>query len=262
MISILEKIVKQKEKEVAGFKELISFKQLLKNNLLDRQPISLESALKNGSGVIAEFKRASPSKGIIRENADVMAITSGYEQAGASAISVLTDEEFFKAKTNDLPQARQSVNIPILRKEFIIDEYQIFQAKILGADAILLIAAILTKEKISKLLQQAHALGLEAIIEVHNELELDKLSGNERIIGVNNRNLDTFEVNIETSLNLASQLGSVVLVTESGLNLDTDISSLIKVGYKGFLVGESFMKRESPSDSCKEFVQLVNNSTI
>ena len=259
MVGILQKIVNHKEVEVEMLKELQSLKQLKGNKLLERAPLSMESAIINGSGVIAEFKRASPSKGIIRQVADVMDITLGYEKAGASAISVLTDEEFFKADKNDLPLARQTVNIPILRKDFIVDEYQIYQAKILGADAILLIAAILTKEKVSKLLKVVYNLGMEAIIEVHNEQELDKLSGKERIIGVNNRNLDTFEVDIETSLKLSSQLGSVVKVTESGLHLGVDISSLLKVGYKGFLVGESFMKSKVPEDSCKEFVQLVNN---
>ena len=258
MNGILQKIVDYKILEVKRQKEQVNIDQLLAHKLFKREPISLESAIINGSGIIAEFKRASPSKGVIRKNADVNSITSGYEKAKASAISVLTDQEFFRANEHDLPLARQSVNIPILRKEFIIDEYQIYQAKTLGADAILLIAAILTKDKIRSLLTLTHKLGLEAIIEVHNLQELDKLSGDERIIGVNNRNLDTFDVDIATSIDLSSQLGTVVKVTESGLNLNTDVSSLIKAEFKGFLIGESFMKSEIPEDSCREFVELIN----
>lgn len=258
MNGILQKIIDFKNLEVERQKRQVSMDHLLAKNLFKREAVSLEKAIITGSGIIAEFKRASPSKGVIRENADVSSIASGYEKAGASAISVLTDQEFFQANADDLPQARQSVNIPILRKEFIIDEYQIYQAKILGADAILLIAAILTKERMKSLLTITHNLGLEAIIEVHNMQELDKLSGHERIIGVNNRNLDTFDVDIATSLNLSSQLGNVVKITESGLTFDTDISSLLEAGYKGFLIGESFMKSDIPGDSCKEFVQLIN----
>ena len=260
MNGILRKIVDYKIIEIKRQKEQVNIDQLLAHKLFKRAPLSLEHAINEGSGIIAEFKRASPSKGVIRKNADVKSITSGYEKAGASAISVLTDQEFFRANEHDLPLARQSVNIPILRKEFIIDEYQIYQAKTLGADAILLIAAILTKDKMRSLLTLTHNLGLEAIIEVHNQEELDKLCGDERIIGVNNRNLDTFDVDIATSIDLSSQLRAVVKVTESGLNLDTDIASLIEAGFNGFLIGESFMKSEIPEDSCREFVELINTA--
>jgi indole-3-glycerol phosphate synthase len=218
----------------------------------------MAAAILNGSGVIAEFKRASPSKGLINAGADVINITKQYQKAGVSAISVLTDSHFFSALPDDLPTARANVDIPILRKDFTIDLYQIYQAKIMGADCILLIAAILSADEIKEFVNFSNDLGLDSIIEVHSLADLDKLSGNEKIIGVNNRNLDTFEVNNETSLQLAKQLGDVIKITESGLSAGSNLKALVNAGYNGFLVGESFMKEIDPGKACRSFVEEIN----
>jgi len=258
MNSILEKIVQHKKQEVKELKAVKPLTELLKDHRLDRNSKSIKSAILQGSGVIAEFKRASPSKGLINANANVVSITKSYKKAGVSAISVITDGQFFKAKPDDLFICRQNNEIPILRKDFTIDPYQIYEAKTIGADCILLIAAILRKAEIKQFIAIANDIGLESIVEVHNIAELDKLSGNESIIGVNNRNLDTFEVNIETSLQLAYQLGDVLKITESGLGLSSGLKSLIDAGYRGVVVGESFMKETNPGQACKDFVDEIN----
>jgi indole-3-glycerol phosphate synthase len=258
MNSILEKIVQYKKLEVEQLRAVAPLTNLVNDYRLNNDSLSMESAILQGSGVIAEFKRSSPSKGLINGEANVIHITSGYQKAGASAISVLTDSHFFSALPDDLVNARENVRIPVLRKDFTIDIYQIYQAKIMGADCILLIAAILTAEEIKQFTKVAADLGLECILEIHHPNELDKLSGNERIIGVNNRNLDTFEVNIETSLKLADQLGEVVKITESGLSSGSNLRALTQAGFNGFLVGESFMKDPEPDLACKNFVDEIN----
>lgn len=258
MNGILEKIVLHKRQEIEQLKVVTPLSKLAGDYRLKNSSISMENAILQGSGVIAEFKRASPSKGLINADANVREITQGYQKAGAAAISVLTDSYFFKAQADDLLIAREHVDIPILRKDFTIDEYQIYQAKIMGADCILLIAAILDATEIKYFTKVATDLGLGSIVEVHNPAELDKLSGNERIIGVNNRNLDTFEVDINTSLQLANQLGEVVKITESGLGIGSNLQALSKAGFNGFLVGESFMKEDDPGKACKNFVDETN----
>ena len=258
MTGILNKIVQYKKLEVQKLKAVIPLSNLANDYRLKRNSISMKTAILKGSGVIAEFKRASPSKGLINAEADVINITQGYQNSGVSAISVLTDSNFFSALEDDLSTARENVDIPILRKDFTIDPYQIYQAKIMGADCILLIAAITTADEIKDLTNVANDLGLDSIIEIHNHEELDKLSGNEKIIGVNNLNLDTFEVDIETSLQLANQLGEVIKITESGLGVGSNLKALVKAGYKGFLVGESFMKDINPGMACKSFVDEIN----
>lgn len=258
MNGVLEKIMTQKKLEVEKLKATNPISELIKHPMLERKPVSMQEAIVSGSGLIAEFKRASPSKGIIRQDADAASIVSGYEEAGASAVSVLTDSQFFQAKEEDILTTRKSVNIPILRKDFMIDEYQVYQSKIMGADCILLIAAILDKETMRHLLNIASDLGLDVIIELHKHEELDKLSGNEKIIGVNNRNLDTFEVDINTSLKLADQIGGVIRISESGLGSESNLNELISAGYDGFLIGESFMKEADPGKAALEFVQQLN----
>ena len=258
MNGILEKIVLHKKQEIQQLKAVEPLAKLAGDYRLRNSTISMKSAILKGSGVIAEFKRASPSKGLINANASVREITQGYQNAGVSAISVLTDSYFFSALEDDLTDAAENVEIPILRKDFTIDEYQIYQAKIMGADCILLIAAILSANEIKQFIKMANDLGLDSIIEIHSPAELDKLSGNERIIGVNNRNLNTFEVDIDTSLQLAGQLGNVVKITESGLGIGSNLQALVKAGYKGFLVGESFMKDVNPGKACKRFVEGIN----
>ena len=258
MIGILDKIVQHKKQEIQKLNAVEPLSRLVIDYRLKNTSISMQEAIINGSGVIAEFKRASPSKGLINAEADIIGITQGYQNSGASAISVLTDSRFFSAMEDDLSSARKSVDIPILRKDFTIDLYQIYQAKIIGADCILLIAAILTADEIKEFITVANDLGMDSIIEVHNQTELDKLSGNEKIIGVNNRNLDTFEVDIETSLQLVNQLGDVIKVSESGLDADSNLNVLVNAGYHGFLVGESFMKDDDASQACQNFVDKVN----
>jgi indole-3-glycerol phosphate synthase len=258
MNSILEEIVRHKREEIKKLIAASSLSNLIQDPRLKKDSRSMKSAIVQSSGVIAEFKRASPSKGLINDNANVSIITKGYEEAGVSAISVITDRRFFKAEQDDLTNCRRNINIPVLRKDFTVHPYQIYEAKVLGADCILLIAAILTKNEIKEFNKIAYDLGLESIVEVHNAAELDKLPGNERIIGVNNRNLDTFEVNIETSLQLADQLGDVVKITESGLGISSNLKSLINAGYCGFLVGESFMKETNPGEACRNFVDEIN----
>jgi indole-3-glycerol phosphate synthase len=258
MNSILEEIVRHKREEIKNLMADYTLSRLIKDARLNKDSKSMKSAILQGSGVIAEFKRASPSKGLINDNADVFIITKGYEMACVSAISVITDRRFFKAEPDDLTNCRGNINIPILRKDFTIDPYQIYEAKIMGADCILLIAAILTKYEIKEFIKIADDIGIDSIVEVHNTIELDKLSGNESIIGVNNRNLDTFEVSIENSLQLADQLGDVVKITESGLGISSSLKSLINAGYSGFLVGESFMKEPNPGEACRNFVDEIN----
>lgn len=257
MRGVLDKIVQAKLEEVATLKSINSLASLKKNSQLKETSRSLKTSILKGSGVIAEFKRASPSKGQIRANADPKEIALGYELAGASAISVLTDNTFFQGSVDDLIQVKQTVELPVLRKDFTIDPYQIYEAKIMGADCILLIAAILSKQQIADYLSIAFDLGLEAIIEIHDSVELEKLSGKEEIVGVNNRNLDTFEVDISNSIMLSEKLNSQVKIAESGLDSGSNLSALQKAGFNGFLVGESFMKEEDPGAACHNFIKNI-----
>ena len=257
MRGVLDKIVRAKLEEVATLKSINSLASLKKKSQLKETSRSLKTSILKGSGVIAEFKRASPSKGQIRANADPKEIALGYELAGASAISVLTDNTFFQGSVDDLIQVKQTVELPVLRKDFTIDPYQIYEAKIMGADCILLIAAILSKQQIADYLSIAYDLGLEAIIEIHDSVELEKLSGKEEIVGVNNRNLDTFEVDISNSIMLSEKLNSQVKIAESGLDSGSNLSALQKAGFNGFLVGESFMKEEDPGAACHNFIKNI-----
>ena len=257
MRGVLDKIVQAKLEEVATLKSINSLASLKKKSQLKETSRSLKTSILKGSGVIAEFKRASPSKGQIRANADPKEIALGYELAGASAISVLTDNTFFQGSVDDLIQVKQTVELPVLRKDFTIDPYQIYEAKIMGADCILLIAAILSKQQSADYLSIAFDLGLEAIIEIHDSVELEKLSGKEEIVGVNNRNLDTFEVDISNSIMLSEKLNSQVKIAESGLDSGSNLSALQKAGFNGFLVGESFMKEEDPGAACHNFIKNI-----
>lgn len=251
MVDILEQIVATKRIEVAGAEQLISVNELIK--VIENKQykvVSLAKSLMETPGIIAEFKRASPSKGIINSTSTVVEVVKGYDIEGAAGISVLTDQDYFQAKHSDFELARNATSKPILRKEFIIDSYQVFQSKAMGANVILLIAAILTKAEINDLAQIAHSLDLEVLIELHDESEIDKLSGFEDMIGVNNRNLKTFEVNIDQSILIKNQLelgiNSTPLVAESGLSSKHEIATLFQEGFRGFLLGEFFMKHENP----------------
>lgn len=255
-MTILDKIIEQKKTEVFNSKKNIPVSELEKSPLFLRTCISLKNNLLNSeTGIISEFKRKSPSLGWIHENANVISVTSGYSAAGASGISILTDNEFFGGSSQDLKIARSGANCPILRKDFVIDEYQLYEAKAMGADVILLIAAALKADQTLKLAEKAHEIGLEVLLEVHNAEELIHANDSVDMLGVNNRNLKTFEQSIQTSFDLATLIpDKFVKVSESGISSVETVKELRKVGYKGFLMGENFMKTEDPAIALKNFI--------
>ncbi|TWO34329.1 indole-3-glycerol phosphate synthase TrpC [Seonamhaeicola sediminis] len=257
-MNILDKIVFDKRKEVDLRKGLIPTSQLEQSILFSRETVSLAEKLKNSkSGIIAEHKRRSPSKSVINNNLNTQDVAAGYENAGVCGMSVLTDGKYFGGSLDDLLTARASCNLPLLRKEFIIDEYQILEAKAYGADVILLIAAILTREEIKQFSEFAQNLNLNVLLEVHNEEELHKsIMPSLDMLGVNNRNLKTFEVSLETSKSLSSIIpDDFVKVSESGISNIDAIKELQPYGYKGFLIGENFMKTDNPGASAKKFIK-------
>ena len=240
-MDILDKIVLQKKKEVALKKSLLPTSQLEASVLFNRETISLSNALKiSNAGIIAEFKRRSPSKSVINSSSPVQEVAQGYAAAGVCGMSVLTDGHFFGGSLEDLLLARATVNMPLLRKEFIIDEFQLIEAKAYGADVVLLIASVLSREEIKKFSELANQLHLEVLLEVHNEQELEHaLMPGLSMIGVNNRNLKNFEVSLDTSRHLASMIpDEFVKISESGLSNSEAVLSLRKEGYEGFLIGE------------------------
>jgi indole-3-glycerol phosphate synthase len=259
-MDILDKIVIQKRKEVELKKQLIPNQQLETSALFTRTTISLSNALRSSkSGIIAEFKRRSPSKSIINQDATVQDVALGYEKAGVCGMSVLTDGHFFGGSLDDLLIARSAIGLPLLRKEFIIDEYQIIEAKAHGADVILLIAAILTRKEIQDFLELARELQLEVLLEVHNEDELNHaLMPGLHMIGVNNRDLKTFQVSLENSRLLASKIPSgFVKVSESGISNTKAIGALRQEGYQGFLIGENFMGTKDPGKNAAQFIKKL-----
>ncbi len=257
-MNILDQIVARKIQEVASAKATKSIKELENEVLFQRTPYALKTFLTDPAktGIIAEFKRKSPSKGIINDLADVKEITKAYADAGASAISVLTDHDFFMGHEHDLIEARKVNDIPLLRKDFMIDEYQLIEAKALGADIVLLIAAILTPRQIKDFAALAGSLGLSVLLEVHNLQELERsLTPELDVIGVNNRNLKDFSVSIETSVMLADEIPTDFLkISESAISNHDTIKMLRKIGYNGFLIGENFMKTKDPAQAMKDFV--------
>jgi indole-3-glycerol phosphate synthase len=264
-MDILQKIVEHKRKEVVKDKSLYPVK-LLENSIHFEAPcVSLKSYIlrEDKSGVIAEFKRKSPSKGPINLYASPEQVGIGYMQAGASAISVLTDKQFFGGSKDDLKTIRKYNFCPILRKEFIIDEYQIIEAKSIGADAILLIASILDKEEINRFSALAKSLGLQILFEIHEEDELDKYNDDIDLIGVNNRNLKTFKTDYRYSLDVIDKLpADAVRISESGINDPKVVNTLKSAGYHGFLIGEHFMSHGNPAKSCQKFIQQMNKITV
>ncbi|RIV36480.1 indole-3-glycerol phosphate synthase TrpC [Flagellimonas lutimaris] len=259
-MNILEKIVADKRKEVDLKKSLITLPQLEASVMMERTSVSLAEVLRNSnSGIIAEHKRRSPSKSVINQSLNVQDVAKGYADAGVCGMSVLTDGKYFGGSLDDLVLARASTNIPILRKEFIIDEYQIVEAKAYGADVILLIAAILTREEIKTLSELAKDLGLDVLLEVHNEEELKKsLMPSLDMLGVNNRNLKSFEVDLEISKSLSKKIpDDFVKVSESGISSVEAIRDLKEFDYQGFLIGENFMKTDEPGKSAKKFIDKI-----
>lgn len=260
-MNILDKIVIDKKREVALKKSIIPISQLESSILFNKRTYSMSKMLKNSlSGIITEHKRRSPSKTIINNKHTVEEVIQGYQNGGASAISTLTDAKYFGGSLDDLLIARATTSLPILRKEFIIDEYQIIEAKAHGADAILLIAAILSKDEIKSLSEIAQSLALEVLLEVHNLEELNQsIIPNLDMIGVNNRNLKTFEVNLEYSKELANHIPKeFVKISESGIDTVDAVKNLQTYGYQGFLMGEHFMKNDDPGLAVKNFI----NQTI
>ena len=259
-MEILDKIVAQKHKEIAERKILYPSQLLEKSAYFDSPTISLSEYIKRDdkSGIIAEFKKKSPSKPEINLYADVASVTMGYMQAGASALSVLTDEMFFGGSNADLTKARKYNFCPVLRKDFVIDEYQILEAKSIGADAVLLICEILTKEQVSRLAKFANGLGLEVLLELHSEKQLDKYTSECQLIGVNNRNLETFEVSLDFSKELVGKLPSeAIKISESGITSYKEAILLKSYGYDGFLIGENFMKTGEPGAAAAEFIKQM-----
>ena len=257
-MNILDKIVIDKRKEVDLRKSLIPIFQLEQSVLFERQTNSLAQNLKaSDSGIIAEHKRRSPSKSIINQDLNVQDVAKGYEDAGVCGMSVLTDSKYFGGALDDLLMARASSTIPLLRKEFIIDTYQIIEAKAYGADVILLIAAILTKEEIKLFSELAKSLNLDVLLEVHNEEELHKsIMPSLDMLGVNNRNLKIFEVSLDTSKQLSQMIpGDFVKVSASGISSLEAIKELQPYGYEGFLIGENFMKTNNPGLSASKFIK-------
>lgn len=260
-MSILDKIINNKRIEVEERKSLYPVKLLERSIYFNTKPVSLKQYLlrPDKSGIIAEFKTQSPSKGIINAYADVEKVSVEYMQAGASALSVLTDQKFFGGSFENLTKARKNNYCPILQKDFIIDEYQIVEAKSIGADAILLIADILSKTDLNRFSTLAKSLGLEILFEMHDSLELSKLNDQIEIIGVNNRNLKTFQVDIESSIRISDLIpNNLIKVSESGIHSVNDIVLLKQHAYNGFLIGENFMKTNHPGKACKDFIDEIN----
>ncbi len=257
-MSILNEILAYKKIEVAERKEFYPVELLERSIYFNVPAISLKKNLlrDDGTGVIAEIKRKSPSRGIINSDVSVERTSVGYLQAGASALSILTDHHFFGGSNVDLTEARIFNRCPILRKDFIIEEYQIVEAKSIGADVILLIAAALNAKRLKELCSFAHNIGLEVLLEVHNQEELNNnLSAGADLIGVNNRNLKTFELNIEISKNLVELIpDSVVKVSESGIESPEVIIELKRFGFRGFLLGQTFMQNRFPENAAKDFI--------
>jgi len=256
-MTILDKIVKDKLVEVELRKNLIPISQLENSVLFGRETVSLVEKLRNSkSGIIAEHKRRSPSKSVINHSLNIQDVAKGYENAGVCGMSVLTDGKYFGGSLDDLLIARASCNLPILRKEFIIDEYQILEAKGYGADVILLIASILTRDEIKQYSELAKSLNLDVLLEVHNEDELHKsIMPSIDMLGVNNRNLKTFDVSLKTSKTLSQIIpDDFVKISESGISSVNAIKELKPFGYQGFLIGENFMKTDNPGASATKFI--------
>ncbi len=256
-MNILSNIAAHKRLEVAERRVLYPVTHLVQSRLFNRATLSMTEYLQceGASGIIAEFKKMSPSKGIIHAGARVEEITPGYIQAGASALSVLTDTKFFGGSNEDLLAARKINNCPILRKDFVVDPYQVIEAKSIGADAILLIAAILTPAETLELATLARTLGMETILEVHGESEMSHINDQINILGVNNRNLADFKVSLNISIGLSELIPDGILaISESGIHKPADIFLLRKYGYQGFLIGEKFMSTDNPASACGAFI--------
>lgn len=257
--TILKKILARKHEEITKRSAKVSIPQLIEKAALASAPRGFAKAIAakiaaGQSAVIAEIKKASPSKGVIREDFDPATIAQSYERGGAACLSVLTDVDFFQGADEYLKMARSASALPVIRKDFIIDEYQIYEARAMGADCILLIVSALTPEQLNQLHAVSLSLGMDVLIEVHDELELDiALTLENLMVGINNRNLHTFEVSLENTYNLLSKIpeGKIV-ITESGINSPSDVNAMRQHNVNAFLVGEAFMRSEEPGERLSE----------
>jgi indole-3-glycerol phosphate synthase len=265
-MTVLEEITAFKKREVAERRELVPVKKLERSGHFTAPSVSLVNYLKRPDkvGIIAEIKRRSPSKGVLNEYISVEQLSIGYMQAGASALSVLTDTKYFGGSNDDLTTARKFNYCPILRKDFIVDEYQIVEARAIGADAILLIAAILSAERIKAFSALAVSLGLETVLEIHGIEELPQDTNNIGILGVNNRDLRDFTTDVNRSFEIAEKLpdDSLTKISESGLNDAETILALGRAGFSGFLIGESFMRHSRPEEACAALVQKLQEAKV
>lgn len=263
-MDILSRIIKKKKIEIEDLKNSVSIADLEKSNLFNTKTKSLSDNIKQKEiGIIAEHKRKSPSKSNINHQNSSKSIINGYDDGGAAGISFLTEKNFFDGSSYEFTEARRLTNLPMLRKDFIIDEYQVIESKSIGADAILLIAACLNSSEIINLSKLAKSFDLEVLIEIHDLEELNKSCIDSiDIIGVNNRNLKTFNVNIETSLNLVDKIpSSFTKISESGLNNSYEIKKLKNSGFDGFLIGERFMKSSNPGEELSNFISKIKNES-
>jgi indole-3-glycerol phosphate synthase len=264
IMNLLDEIILYKKREIAERKKEWDIAQLQKSQHYNRSIHSLKRVLLDGktTGIIAEYKRRSPSKGMLNNTADIGAVTRAYTENGAAGLSVLTDEKFFSGSVSDLLIARSNP-IPIIRKDFIIDEYQLIGSRSIGADAVLLIAACLTPLQVRTLANAAGKLGLESLLEIHNEEELDHICDEVDMIGINNRDLKTFEVNIDLSFKLINKIpAGKPVISESGIGDPATVIELRKAGFKGFLIGETFMREPDPGLAFKQFVNEINKAPL
>ena len=261
-MKILDKIIHDKKIEIKTLSDIVPVSDLEKQKDFTKKCKSLkESIKKSKSGIICEFKRKSPSNGNINYTYNISDVIKGYEKAGAVGVSILTNKKYFDGSISDINDVKTSIEIPILRKEFVISEYQIIEAKSIGSDSILLIASILSKEQIKNYSSLAKSLGLEVLLEIHSIDELNEVSKYDiDIIGVNNRNLDTLEIDIKNSIEIFKKIpGEFIKISESGISKVESIVKLNKVGYDGFLIGENFMKSSKPEESAYNFIKQVEN---
>lgn len=261
-MTILDTIIAKKRIEVAAIKTEKSVVLLERSPLFSREVLSLSRSLldPDKTGIIAEFKRRSPSKGVINDQADPVEVTAQYMQGGASGLSILTDESFFGGSASDLEKSRIHA-LPILRKDFIVDPYQIIEARSMGADVILLIAACLSPNEVKDLASLAHSLHMEVLLELHDESELDHLNAYTGLVGINNRNLKTFEVDMEKSISMADKIGKAAIrIAESGIREPEDVHTFKNAGFEGFLIGERFMREPDPGAAFAAFVEKLTKA--
>lgn len=259
-LTVLDQIIVRKRAELVAQRAIVRVEELEKRPRAPHRSFR-EALATQHPAIIAEIKKASPSAGVIADDFQPEKIAVRYEAAGAAALSVLTDPQFFQGSLEHLKRAHGATQLPVLRKDFTLDQYHLIEAVSMGADAVLLIVAALTDRELQELLQASQDLGLEPLVEVHDEKELDRaIEAGANFIGVNNRNLKTLEVSLDTSLQLAKRIPSHVLsISESGIRTPRDIHRLSQAGYKGFLIGESLMRQSDPGDALSRMIQGVSD---